>query len=341
MSDFLNFLNTADLDTLIEITGITHPIAENIIAARPFDFVEDCLKVRGVGKNMLARMMSAFEAGENASENRAMIQVEEDAMPALIEKSQPAQESVEEKPSFLSRLGRAFVNFLRALLRLIITLVFIAGIGAVIYFGMPFINETFIVPVEQNTARIREIETKMATLQTQLNEMNTRVDTIEKTIEAHTAIIAELDKMQATLEEETTAQSNSVMIALKREIMFTRTIETLSRARLFFSQSNFGLAEADVQSARDILAELLIDAPPYQRDALNQIIIRLDLALGNMPVFPVIAVDDVDIAWQLMMMGLPESEADVIATFTPKPAPTFTVTPTPEPILEVTPTATP
>jgi len=74
---------------------------------------------------------------------------------------------------------------------------------------------------------------------------------------------------------------------------------------------------------------------------LNQIIIRLDLALGNMPVFPVIAVDDVDIAWQLMMMGLPESEADVIATFTPRPAPTLTVTPTPEPILEVTPTATP
>jgi len=294
-----------------------------------------------VGKNMLARMMSAFETGGNDSESRAMIQVEEDAMPALIEKSQPAQESVEKKPSFLSRLGRAFVNFLRALLRLIITLAFIAGIGAVIYFGMPFINETFIVPVEQNTARIREIETEMATLQTQLDEMSTRVDTIEQTIEAHTATIAELDKMQATLEEETTAQSNSVMIALKREIMFIRTIETLSRARLFFSQSNFGLAEADVQSARDILAELLIDAPPYQRDALNQIIIRLDLALGNMPVFPVIAVDDVDIAWQLMMMGLPESEADVIATFTPRPAPTLTATPTPEPILEVTPTATP
>ena len=341
MSDFLNFLNTADLDTLTKISGITRPIAGNIIAARPFDFIEDCLKVHGVTKNMLTRMMSAFEAEENDSESLAMIQVKEGAMPALIEKSQPAQESVEEQPSFLSRLGRAFVNFLRALLRLIITLAFIAGIGAAIYYGMPFINEKFIVPVERNTARIREIETGMTTLQTQLNEMNTRVDTIEKTIEAHTAAIAKLDKMQATLEEETTAQSNSVMIALKREIMFTRTIETLSRARLFLSQSNFGLAKTDVQSARNILAKLLIDAPPYQIIALNQIIMRLDLALGNLPAFPVIAVDDVDIAWQLMIMGLPESEAEEIATSTPEAAPIFTATPTPEPVLEVTPTATP
>ena len=147
--------------------------------------------------------------------------------------------------------------------------------------------------------------------------------------------------MQAALEEETAAQSNSVMIALKREIMFTRTIETLSRARLFLSQSNFGLAKTDVQSARDILVKLSIDAPPYQKDALNQIVARLDLALGNLPAFPVIAADDVDIAWQLMMMGLPESEADVIATSTPQSAPTFTATPAPEPVLEATPTATP
>ena len=130
---------------------------------------------------------------------------------------------------------------------------------------------------------------------------------------------------------------------MKREIMLTRSIETLSRARLYLSQSNFGFAKQDVQSTRDILAQLLTDAPVYQVGALNQIIMRLDLALGNLPVFPVIAVDDVDIAWQLMMTGLPESEADVIATFTPAldAAPISTSTPMPEPVLEATPTATP
>ena len=92
MSDFLNFLNTADLDTLTKIPGITRPIAGNIIAARHFESVDDCLKVRGMGKNLLARMQSAFEAGKNPSESRAMITVEEEAAPASIEVSRPAQE---------------------------------------------------------------------------------------------------------------------------------------------------------------------------------------------------------------------------------------------------------
>lgn len=35
MSGFLNFLNTADIETLTNIQGITHPIARNITAARP------------------------------------------------------------------------------------------------------------------------------------------------------------------------------------------------------------------------------------------------------------------------------------------------------------------
>jgi hypothetical protein len=344
MSDFLDFLNTADLDTLTKIPGITRPIAGNIIAARHFEWVDDCLKVRGMGKNLLARMQSAFEAGQNPSESRAMITVEEEAAPASIDVRRPVQESAREaKPSFWSRLGQAFLTFLRALLRLFIILVVIVGIGAAIYFAIPFINRTFIVPVERNTARIGELEDEIATLQKQLQEMDTRVGAMEKTIETHSASITKLEEMQATLEQETSAQSNSVMVALKREIMLTRAIETLARARLYLSQSNFGLAKQDVQSTRDILTQLLTDTPAYQADALNQIIMRLDLALGNLPTFPVIAADDVDIAWQLLMIGPPKSEADAIATFTPTPVaiPTLTYTSTPTPVLEATPTTTP
>jgi hypothetical protein len=349
MSDFLDFLNTADLDTLTKIPGISRPIAGNLIAARHFESVNDCLKVRGMGKNLLARMQSAFEAGKNSSESHAMITVEEEAIPASIEVSRPAQASAREtKPSFWSRLGQAFLTFLRALLRLFIILVVIVGIGAAIYFAIPFINRTFIVPVERNTARIGELEDEIASLQMQLSAMDTRVGMMEKTIEVHTTSIKKLEDMQATLEQETSAQSNSVRVELKREIMLTRSIETLSRARLYLSQSNFGLAKQDVQSTSDILTQLLNDAPAHQVDALNRIVMRLDLALGNLPAFPVIAADDVDIAWQLMMIGLPESEADVIATFAPTPeaTPTLVRTPmpvpmTPEPVLEATPTAVP
>ncbi len=345
MSDFLYFLNTADHETLINISGISNTLAENIISARPFDTVDDLLLVHGVGKNLLARMQSFAAAQERSSESQAIITVNEEALPAQIGKGQSAPQSpVEEKPSFWSRLGQAFLNFIRALFRLIATVLVIAGIGAVIYFGMPFINDNFIVPLQRNTAQINQLENEIAILQTQLTEMNSRVSVIETTIEAHTASIAKLEEMQATLEQEISNQNNSVMTALKREIILTRAIETIARARLFLSQSNFGLAHDDVQTTRDILEKLIVDAPTYQVEALNLIIMRLDFALNNLPAFPVIAVDDVDIAWQLLMMGLPNSEKDIVATVTstPTPAPIPTSSPTPEATPSViAPTATP
>jgi cell division protein FtsB len=311
MSDFLNFLNTADLDTLTKIPGITRVIAGNIIAARPFDSVEDCLKARGMGKNLLARAQSAFETGGNDSESRAMIQVEEDAMPALIEKSRPAQESVEEKPSFLSRLGLAFVNFLRALLRLIVTVLVIGGIGAGLYYGLPFLNEKLIVPIERNSAEIVQLKSEVDALQTQLDETNSRVDTLEKSIEAHSASLTKLDEIQTTLENKIRTTQDETLLKLKREVMLTRALDMLGRARLYLAQSNFGLAKEDVQSARDVLAELQFET---QNELLGQVIARLDLALGNLPAFPVVAAGDLEIAWQLLMTGVPENTATAIIT---------------------------
>ena len=324
MTDFLTFLNTADIDTLTKIPGITHPIAEDLISARPFEAVEDCLKIHGMGKSLLTRLQNFAEAQENESESRAMIAVEKDAAPAPIEKSPPAQEPSEDQPSFLSRLGQAFLNFLRALLRLIITLAVIVGIGAAIYFGIPYVRENLIVPIERNTAQINQLKDEIATLQAQSSEMSTRVSAIEKTIDAHTASIAKLDEMQATLDQEITTQNNSVMIALRREIKLTRTIETLARARLYLSQSNFGLAREDIQTAHDLLVELQNET---EDNVLAQTISRLDLALTNLPDFPVVAAGDLEIAWQILMTGKPANTTT--ATFTPEPLTSQTFTPTP------------
>jgi DNA uptake protein ComE-like DNA-binding protein len=41
MSDLLSFLNTADLDTSTKTPGITRSLAGNLIAARPFDSVDE------------------------------------------------------------------------------------------------------------------------------------------------------------------------------------------------------------------------------------------------------------------------------------------------------------
>lgn len=330
MADFLTFLNTADIDTLTKTPGISTAIAGNIINARPFDSVEDCLNVRGMGKNLLSRMQSNFEAGENAPESSAMIRVEEEAPPAYIERSQPAQEAAKEKDSFFSRLGRAFLSFIRALFRLIAIVLVIGGIGAGLYYGLPYINKKVIVPIEQNGADIRQVEAKVKALQTQLDETNSRVDALEKSIEAHTASLTKLDEIQTTLENEIKSSQDETLLQLKHEVMFTRALDMLGRARLYLAQSNFGLAREDVKSARDLLAALQAET---KDEARGQAIARLDLTLGNLPTFPVVAAGDLEIAWQILMGG----EAPATAM----PESTITNTPTVEPTLEVTPTATP
>jgi len=326
MTDFLTYLNTADIDSLTKVPGISVAIAGNIIAARPFYSVEDCLNVRGMGKNLLARMQSNFEAGENASENKAIIQVEEEEPPAFIEKSQPAQESVKEQSSFFSRLGKALIVFIRALFRLIAILIVIGGIGAALYYGLPYINQKVIVPIEQNRADIRQVKADVKALQTQLDETNSRIDTLEKSIEAQTASLTKLDEIQATLERKIQTSQDETLLQLKHEVMFTRSMDMLGRARLYLAQSNFGLAREDVKSARDLLATLQAEA---KDEARGQAIARLDMALGNLPAFPVVAAGDLEIAWQILMSG----EAPATAT----PESTITSTPT----VEATPTVTP
>jgi hypothetical protein len=225
--------------------------------------------------------------------------------------------------SFFKRLGRAFVNFLRALLRLVVLVIFIGGIGALLYYGLPYINRTFVAPVERNTAQIEKLETEISALQTQLDEMNVRVETLEKSIDAYSLSIQKLEGMQAELDTQLQANNEKILLDLKHEVMMTRALDTLARARLYLAQSNFGLAKLDVQAARDLLAEL---QAANNDELLLQVISRLDLAIGNLPDFPVVASGDLEIAWQILMSG----KAPVIptVTFTPTPAALETSTPT-------------
>ena len=350
MNDFLQFLNTATANSLTKIPGISPSLAENLIAARPFESVDDCLKVHGMGKNLLAKTQASFEKAdtESAPEHSSLIPLEEpEAGETMsIEKSRPASDVPPEtdKPSFSARMGQVVLWFFRILLRLILIVLLIGGFGYAIYYGVPFLYNNLIAPVEQNTIRVNELENEIISLQLQLTEINAqlvtvneqlndtsiRVDAIEQSIQAHTTSLATLEEMQATLKSQLDEGSNKALLALNNEITMTRALDTLARARLYLAQSNFGLAKVDVQSARDLLTNVY-DAT---RDSvLSQAIDRLDLSLGNLPDFPVVASGDLEIAWQILMTG--ESVP------TPTPESTSTTTATPEATPEVTPSITP
>jgi DNA repair exonuclease SbcCD ATPase subunit len=266
-------------------------------------------------------------------------------------------------PSFASRLWRAFVK----LLRILLVLVLIAGVVAAFYYGVPYFYQKVILPIENNTARLTEIESEQSTtveqltsqiadLQYRLTALETRqtknvqaiteltgqVSALETAVATHTESLEQLEAMQTRLETLTGSVEghtalltgeNSVLADLRHEIIVSRSIELLSRARLYLSQSNYGMAKQDVMAARDLIKSLQDETPTEASSTLQSVLTQLDLALGNLPAFPVIAVDDVDIAWQLLVNSWPEQI---------QAAPTTeNITATPTPTGEVTPTATP
>ena len=267
--------------------------------------------------------------------------------PPIVPPEAPPQ--IASGPSFGEQVGR----FFRFLLRLVSLLLILAIISVALYYVLPWLYQKYITPVEQNTVQVRELQSRLerteqelASLQTRLQtietmqnqqdgsltEIDERLTDIETEITARTESLAALEHMQSELQ----AQNEATSIELQRQISLLKSMELLSRAHLFMYQSNFGLAEQDVQIARDLLATTQSDAPQPLADELDAVLLRLDLTLSNLPNFPVAASDDLDIAWQILLSGLPKATPTVIetptlvVTLSSTPAATdVTITPTP------------
>ncbi len=271
---------------------------------------------------------------------------------AVIPESEPMPEPIRIPSSSGSTFGQRVGRFFGILFRLLLILLVLGVIGAGLYFGLPLLYQRYILPVQENTAELQQLraqqiqsEQAIADLQTRLIVIETqqaeqaeslavlegRVGDIETGIAAHTQTLAALEKMQADLQ----AQNENISAGLQRQVDLLKSMELLSRARLYMYQSNFGLAKQDVQSARDLLMTVRPDAPDSLADDLDAVLLRLDLTLSNLPGFPVAASDDLDIAWQILVGGVPQPQPPMDGT----PTPELPSTPTPQ--VTVEPTATP
>lgn len=259
-------------------------------------------------------------------------------------------------PSLPSSQGRGFARTLHV----VIVLIVIACVGVAIYFGVPYLYDRYIVSDnEANTARLATIESKQAAdvelltaqiadLQARLTELEIgrtedaqaiaettgRVSALETTLATQTVSLKQLEAAQTRLDVLTTtvkehdaslASGSSALAELRLEIMLSRAIELLSRARLYLSQSNFGWAQEDVLAARDLLQTLQDESPVEESSALQSTLERLDLALGNLPAFPVVAANDVNIAWQMLIERTLEQSQEALTPETD--ATTSTTTP--------------
>jgi TolA-binding protein len=244
---------------------------------------------------------------------------------------------------------------IRFLVRVVLAVVVLSLLVLALYFGLPLLNQRYVVPVEQNTSDLAQMQSRQEQTQKDLSDLQAsvqsleriqnqqdgsltkldeRLSEIESDVAARTQSLEALEQVQSELE----AQNEAASEELERQIHLLKSMELLSRARLFMYQSNFGLARQDVHIARDLLATVQADAPAPLDAELEAVILRLDMTIANLPDFPVAASDDLDIAWQILLSGIPEPTPAVTATATSpssaSPTPgsgSATITPTLQP----------
>ena len=247
----------------------------------------------------------------------------------------------------------AFRRFFRGLWRLIkivLVLAILAAIGIAIYYGWPIVKERYLDPIASNSAaaqtaaerldsadaRLTDLETQVATLteaeagmperlaaiESAQQDFDTQVATMASQINDHTARLDDLDTIQAEL----TAGLNDANAETVRQVELLRSMELLSRARLFLFQANYGLARADVQTARTILAAVQTDYPDWEPAVITEVLFRVDKTIAALPLLPVPASNDLDIAWQVLLTQVVVSPPPVETTTTPDESTSTTTT---------------
>jgi chaperonin cofactor prefoldin len=287
-------------------------------------------------------------------------------------------------PSFGEKLSTTIKSIFRFFLRIVIVILFGILLGGGIYFGLlqrEFENVNQIqlsqldeIKEQQNlvnqktSQRLESMESRLNVLENQntadsekLSELQTRINELEKTLQDQNISLKQLDELQARISnlnkeidenqqaiskiQEELQNNDTPTAAMRHDLIILKAMELLTRGRIFLTQNNFGLASQDIQSARNILADLYPQVPNYQQTTIASTVARLDQVLSDLPNYPVLATDDLEIAWQSLVNGLPTEpkteESETLSLLTPLPAsptPGILGTPTPPISTDSTPT---
>jgi hypothetical protein len=255
---------------------------------------------------------------------------------------------------------------LGVILRIILVLVFGLAIGAAIYFSaagwLPYLDQRLFEPIEKNQEHIQEVA---ATQQALMTELAVLAEDLEEnrafTYQDLEAILAsaelQVDEIQASVEFiyaysltqvpvllatiTTDQQSNETHISAlataqlehlrnRFESEYFLILALLSRSNQYLLHDNYGLAEDQLLTARQILLDLGENLVSWERVQALELLSAIEGAIADLPAQPGIASEKLELAWQLTLLGI-QSLPNQGIQGTPLPTPGGTITPTPSP----------
>jgi chromosome segregation ATPase len=175
-----------------------------------------------------------------------------------------------------------------------------------------------------------EIAEETQALDTEVSDMETRLGALESDLQAYISIKETLQAKLETLQEDVEVASSFISgfnqnaetiseqiasygerwQALENEVQLLKAMELLTRSRILLVQGNTDLALADIQDARDLLADLSGKVSDFQETALLEITGQLDNVLKRISSAPASAFNMLESAWKLLFTGLPREPVD-------------------------------
>lgn len=216
-----------------------------------------------------------------------------------------------------------FRRWIGVLLRLLLVLLIGIGLGAGAYFGLPLVYRGLLEPSRENAeqieiladelertradlselaesgaARSAELEAEGAALNETVSELQARAELDRAQLEQQLDRLGtQLDDLEQSLESQAERLAAAVESAsepndqLLDELQVNRALLHLMRARLWLIENNAGLAAEQAQLAKSALDGV---------EGAEPAVARLDQALIELETTPLVASEDLEIAWILL-----------------------------------------
>ncbi len=188
-------------------------------------------------------------------------------------------------------------------------------------------------------SRIAALETQRDQQAALISELQSRMDASDKTLQQHTSLLQGLDTLGKNLDslnqqvqglQSDLSANDTQLAALLQDVQSLKVLELLSRSRLYLAENNPGLARQDLQAARTLLAASQPQGATPQPFPASLLVQRLDIAISNLPAYPVLALGDIDLVWEMLVTSSSGGAGSQTPIFNLSPlSEGFPLTPTP------------
>jgi len=188
-------------------------------------------------------------------------------------------------------------------------------------------NDTSIAGLSSLEISLDEYKTTLSTFGDQITAIEGQLDQIQTGI---SELSLSVDGQQGEIETlNDQIEARDTLGTLRQELELLKVMELVTRVRVSVTQENYGSAKSDLQSAQEIISNLISEVTTDEAAYLSDIAQRINLAYENIALTPDLVNEDLEVAWQLLLQGFPIDEpSEEITTLTPQP--TGTPTPTSE-----------